>query len=73
MVVTFSGVPRVGGIVMGGRTAWMLVVKVSRTRLLSRLDLPTLSSPTRHTRTAHGVVSLQMSLVGLYGTAQTYL
>ena len=55
VVVTFSGVPRVGGRVMGGRTGWRgVVTKVSLTRLVRREDLPTSSSPQIHIRTGGG-------------------
>lgn len=53
VVVTFSGVPKVGGSVMGGRTDWILAVtKVSLTSEVRRELLPTLSSPQMHIRTA---------------------
>ena len=52
VVVTFSGVPRVGGRVMGGRTGCRgVVTKVSLMRLVRREDLPTSSSPQMHIRT----------------------
>lgn len=52
VVVTFSGVPRVGGRVMGGRTAWIFAVtKVSLTREVRMELFPTLSSPQMHIRT----------------------
>lgn len=46
VVVTFSGVPRLGGRVIGGSTGWILeVTKVSLTSEVRRDDLPTDSSP----------------------------
>lgn len=52
VVVQLSGVPRVGGRVIAGRVGGSLVVtKVSLTRLVRRLDLPTLSSPQMEMRT----------------------
>ena len=58
VVVTFSGVPSVGGRVMGGRTGWRgVVTKVSLMRLVRREDLPTSSSPHMHIRTGEGLVS----------------
>ena len=52
VVVTFSGVPMLGGMVIWGRTGWILfVTKTSLTRLVTRLDLPVPSSPQRQTRT----------------------
>lgn len=52
VVVTFSGVAKVGGIVMGGRTDCNGAdTKVSRTRLVSKEDLPTPSSPHMQIRT----------------------
>lgn len=51
-VVTFSGVPRVGGRVIVGRMGWILwVVKVSFTREVMREDLPVPSSPQTQMRT----------------------
>jgi hypothetical protein len=41
VVVTFSGVPMLGGIVIWGRTDWILLVtKTSLTREVMRLDFP---------------------------------
>lgn len=52
VVVTFSGVPKVGGRVMGGRVAWILpVTNVSLTSDVSSDDLPTASSPQMQMRT----------------------
>ena len=51
-VVTFSGVPIVGGIVICGNVGWILLVtKVSLTSEVMRLDFPDPSSPQMHTRT----------------------
>lgn len=53
VVVTFSGVPMLGGMVIWGRTGWILfVTNTSFTRLVIRLDLPVPSSPHRHMRTS---------------------
>ena len=52
VVVTFSGVPSVGGSVIGGSTAEILLaMKVSLMRDVRSEDLPTLSSPTIAMRT----------------------
>ena len=59
VVVTFSGVPILGGIVICGRTDWILLVtNVSFTRLVMRLDLPVPSSPHRQMRTIKEVSSM---------------
>lgn len=53
VVVTFSGVPMVGGIVICGRTDWILfVTKTPLTREVMRLDFPVPSSPQTQIRTA---------------------
>jgi hypothetical protein len=58
VVVTFSGVPSVGGIVICGRTGWILLLtKVSFTRHVMRLDLPLPSSPQTQIRTDGAHVS----------------
>ena len=55
MVVTLSGVPRVGGSVTCGRTGWILVVtKTSLTSEVMMELLPTPSSPQMHIRTVAG-------------------
>lgn len=52
VVVTLCGVPRVGGMEMGGKTGWILLVtKRSLTSEVIRLDLPVPSSPQTQTRT----------------------
>ena len=52
VVVTFSGVPMLGGIVIWGRTDWILLVtKTSLTREVIRLDFPVPSSPQTQMRT----------------------
>lgn len=52
VVVTFSGVPILGGMVIWGRTGWILfVTKTSFTKLVMRLDFPVPSSPHKHMRT----------------------
>jgi hypothetical protein len=53
-VVTFSGVPSVGGRVMVGRTGWILcAMNVSFMREVMREDLPAPSSPQTTMRTVH--------------------
>ena len=53
VVVTFSGVPMLGGIVICGNTDWILfVTKTSFTSDVTRLDLPVPSSPQTHIRTS---------------------
>lgn len=52
VVVTFSGVPILGGIVICGRTdCILLVTKTSLTKEVMRLDFPVPSSPQTHIRT----------------------
>lgn len=49
VVVTFSGVPMLGGMVIWGRTDWILfVTKTSLTSEVMRLDFPVASSPQTH-------------------------
>ncbi len=70
VVVTFSGVPRVGGMVICGRTAWILLLtKVSFTREVIRLDLPQPSSPQTHILTV--AIGLDWRTVGGTEAAQT--
>ena len=58
-VVTFSGVPMLGGRLMVGRIGWILwVVKVSLMRDVMSEDLPTPSSPQTTMRT--GVLCCQL-------------
>ena len=58
VVVTFSGVPMLGGMVICGRTGWILLVtNWSLTSEAMRLDLPVLSSPQTQMRTIDGDVS----------------
>lgn len=59
VVVTFSGVPMVGGRVMGGSTAWILfATNTSLTREAIRLDLPEPSSPHTQIRTGRAKAEL---------------
>lgn len=52
VVVTFSGVPMLGGIVICGSTGWILLfMNWSLTSEAMRLDLPVPSSPQTHIRT----------------------
>lgn len=52
VVVTFSGVPMLGGIVIWGRVGWILVVtKTSLTRDAMMELFPTSASPHTHMRT----------------------
>lgn len=58
VVVTFSGVPMVGGMVICGRTVWILLAtKTSLTREAMRLDFPVPSSPHTQMRTARSTWS----------------
>lgn len=58
VVVTFSGVPIPGGMVVCGKTGWIFVVtKTSLTREATRLDFPTDSSPQTQILTAAYLVS----------------
>ena len=58
VVVTFSGVPMLGGMVVCGRTGWILVVtKTSLTREATKLDFPTDSSPQTQILTEADLVS----------------
>lgn len=53
VVVTFSGLPLVGGMVTWGRTDWILLAtKTSLTSEAIRLDFPVPSSPQTQIRTA---------------------
>ncbi len=53
VVVTFSGVPMVGGMVTCGSTDWILLAtKTSLTSEAIREDLPVPSSPQTQIRTA---------------------
>ena len=53
MVVTFSGVPSVGGSVIVGSMGWIRwEMKVSLTREVMREDLPVPSSPQTQMRTS---------------------
>lgn len=55
VVVTFSGVPILGGMVIWGRTDWILfVTKTSFTKEVIRLDFPAPSSPHTQMRTDPG-------------------
>ena len=52
VVLTFSGVPSVGGMVIGGRTGVIFeLTKLSFTKEVSNELLPTDSSPQTHIRT----------------------
>lgn len=65
VVVTFSGVPMLGGMVIRGRTAWiLLVIKVSLTSEVIKLDLPAPSSPQTHIRTVFHPISLVAPVSG---------
>ena len=69
VVVTFSGVPMLGGMVICGRRGWILVVtKASLTRPVIRLDFPTPSSPQTQMRTKSRVSSLYFPRVSPRGT-----
>lgn len=56
-MVTFSGVPIVGGMVICGRTGWILfVTNTPLTREVIKLDLPVPSSPQTQMRTSPTLV-----------------
>lgn len=58
VVVTFSGVPMEGGMVIWGRTDWILcVTKTSLTSEVMRLDFPVPSSPQTQMRTVLSYLS----------------
>ena len=55
VVVTPSGVPMLGGMVIWGSTDWiLLLMNTSLTKDAMRLDLPVPSSPQTQTRTMQG-------------------
>ena len=60
--MTFDGVPRVGGIVICGRTGWIFEgMNVPLTREVIRLDLPTPSSPQMAIRTVTVILKEDLS------------